>query len=140
MLDHGNGQLSAVGFYNSGLGESPVGEFFGGGVSGGKTTGPFEIEGDKVVNCILIFGRETVSCGNTQLGILGENQTPSGVIYAKVSHSSTALGLSVHHAPGGSIPENSLDASFRVLYRATGSGQNRKWADLRNQPVVVAMN
>ena len=45
MLDHGNGQLSAVGFFNPGLGEAPVGDFFG-GAPGESHPQPYEVQWD----------------------------------------------------------------------------------------------
>lgn len=38
MLDQGNGQLSAVGFFNPTMGEAPAGEFFGGGAPAADVT------------------------------------------------------------------------------------------------------
>lgn len=46
MLDHGNAQLSAVGFYNPTMGQGPVGEFFGGGASAGDNPLPYEVRWD----------------------------------------------------------------------------------------------
>lgn len=45
MLDHGNAQLSPVGFFNPMLGQAPVGTFFGGGVGAadGKGFRPFSV-------------------------------------------------------------------------------------------------
>lgn len=140
MLDHGNGQLSAVGFFNPGLGQAPAGTFFGGGVGGGFA-GAFDISGDKVVHCALVFGRATVSCDDTQLGILGEDQTPEGLIYAKVAHDgSGSLKLSVHHTQSDSLPDDELEASYRLLYKVVGAGQNKAWADFRYTPTLFAMN
>lgn len=45
MLDHGNAQLSAVGFYNPTMGQEPVGEFFGGASAGGGPL-PYEVQWD----------------------------------------------------------------------------------------------
>ena len=141
MLDHGNGQLSAVGFFNPGMGQSPAGTFFGGGVGGGFA-GAFDISGDKVVNCALVFGRALVECSDTQLGVLGANQTPSGCIYAKVKHDgeSGSLELSVHHTESDSLPEDELEASYRLLYKALGSGQDKAWVDFRYTPTLFAMD
>ena len=49
MLDHGNGQLSAVGFFNPGLGEAPVGDFFG-GAPGESHPQPYEVQWDGSLN------------------------------------------------------------------------------------------
>lgn len=43
MLDHGNGQLLPVGFFNPTLGQAPVGTFFGGGVADGMGFRPFSV-------------------------------------------------------------------------------------------------
>lgn len=144
MLDHGNAQLSAVGFYLPGVGGSgAVSPFFGGGVGGGFA-GAFDISEDKVVNCALVFGRETVSCEDTQLDVLGEGQTPSGCIYAKVTHDGSRGGprisLSVHHTQSDSLPDDELEASYRLLYKAIGPGGARQWVDFRYTPTLFAMN
>lgn len=144
MLDHGNAQLSAVGFFNPGLGQAPAGSFFGGGAGGGGMPAAFDISGDKIVNCALVFGRETVSCGDTQLGALGEEATPVGIIYAKVEHDgssdSDALSLSVHHTQSDELPDDELEASYRLLYKALGSGKDKLWVDFRYAPTLFAMN
>lgn len=54
MLDQGNGQLSAVGFFNPTIGQRPVGEFFGGAPAGGAPAGegplPYEVRWDDSLN------------------------------------------------------------------------------------------
>lgn len=142
MLDHGNGQLSAVGFFNAAVGAPGAAPFFGGGVGGSAKAAAFDISGDKVVHCALVFGRATVSCADTQLGVLGENQTPVGLIYAKVKHAGpgSALELSVHHTQANSLPDDELEASYRLLYKAMGDGQNKSWVDFRYTPTMFAMN
>ena len=138
MLDHGNGQLSAVGFYNSGLGESPVGEFFG-GVSA-RSAMAFDIDGNKVVHCALVFGRTLVSCSDTVLQALADGVAPAGIIYAKVGHNGRTRGvvLSVHASSGGELPPNELEASYRLLYKAGGNPP--AWEDYRYMPTLFAMN
>lgn len=141
MLDEGNAQLSAVGFFNPMLGGGdPVG--VSGGAGGGGLGGVFDISDGKVVRCALVFGRQWVRCDDTALSILGEGQTPAGVIYAEVDHSSTTLALAVKHRADGNLPDNSLQKSYRALYYAYGSGTPPTWlwADVRFQPAMFAMN
>ena len=141
MLDEGNAQLSAVGFFNPMLGG---GDAVGvsGGAGGGGLGGVFDISDGKVVRCALVFGRQWVRCDDTSLEILGENQTPTGVIYAEVDHSSATLALSVKHKADGNLPDNSLQKSYRALYYAYSSGTPPawSWADVRFQPAMFAMN
>ena len=47
MLDQGNAQLSAVGFYNPAIGEPPVGEFFGGAPGSDAPAQPYEVQWDQ---------------------------------------------------------------------------------------------
>jgi hypothetical protein len=141
MLDQGNDQLSAVGFFNPMMGG---GEAVGvsGGSGGGGIGGVFDIEDGKLVRCALVFGRQWVQCDDTALPILGEDKTPTGVIYAEIDHSSTSLKLSVKHKADGNLPENSLQKSYRALYYAYSSGTPPawSWADVRFQPAMFAMN
>lgn len=141
MLDEGNAQLSAVGFFNPMLGG---GDAVGvsGGASGGGLGGVFDISDGKVVRCALVFGRQWLRCDDTPLEILGENQAPTGVIYAEVDHSSATLALAVKHKADGSLPDNSLQKSYRALYYAYRSGTPPawSWADVRFQPAMFAMN
>lgn len=138
MLDQGNGQLSAVGGFLPMMGAAGDAPFFGGGVGGGdgSIARTFDISDGKVINCALVFGRALVSCDDTSLGILGENQTPSGMIYAKVKHESGSLELSVHHTESDTLPEDGLDASFRLLYKAISGS----WVDFRYVPTLFGMN
>ena len=143
MLDEGNAQLSAVGFFNPMLGG---GDAVGvsGGAGGGGLGGVFDISDGKIVRCALVFGRQWLRCGDTALSILVEDQTPAGVIYAEIDHSSTTLTLSVKHKADGDLPDNSLQKSYRALYYAYNSGTadspDWSWADVRFQPVMFAMN
>lgn len=148
MLDQGNSQLSAVGFFNPMMGEGgPVGAFGGAGGEGGLG-GVFDIEDGKVVRCAIVFGRQWVQCDDTELPILGEDKDPEGVIYAEIDHSSSSsfasLKLSVKHDGSGILPDNSLEKSYRALYYAYNSGTNDEpmmtWADVRFQPAMFAMN
>ena len=140
MLDEGNGQLTAVGFFNPMLGGGEAVGVSGG--AGGGLGGVFDIEDGKVVRCALVFGRQWVRCDDTALGILGEGKTPAGVIYAEVDHSSTSLKLAVKHKADGNLPDNSLQKSYRALYYAYSSGTPPawSWADVRFQPAMFAMN
>lgn len=141
MFDEGNAQLSAVGFFNPMLGG---GDAVGvsGGAGGGGLGGVFDISDGKVVRCALVFGRQWVRCDDTSLSILGEDQTPAGVIYAEIDHSSTSLTLAVKHKADGVLPDNSLQKSYRALYYAYSSGTPPawSWADVRFQPAMFAMN
>lgn len=138
MLDQGNGQLSAVGGFLPMIGAAGDAPFFGGGVGGGdgSIARAFDMSDGKVINCALVFGRALVSCDDTSLGVLGENQTPSGMIYAKVKHESSSLELSVHHTESDTLPEDGLDASYRLLYKAS----NGSWVDFRYVPTLFGMN
>lgn len=142
MLDQGNGQLSAVGFFNPMLGGGEAVGVSGGAGSG--LGGVFDIADGKVVRCALVFGRQWITCDDTALPILGEDKDPEGVIYAEIDHSSTSLKLAVNHKADGNLPDNSLQKSYRALYYAyksgTGDSQTWSWADVRFQPVMFAMN
>ena len=141
MLDEGNAQLSAVGFFNPMLGG---GDAVGvsGGAGGGGLGGVFDISDGKVVRCALVFGRQWLRCDDTPLEVLGEGRTPAGVIYAEVDHSSAKPALSVKHKADGVLPDNSLQKSYRALYYAYSSGTPPawSWADVRFQPAMFAMN
>lgn len=141
MLDQGNGQLSAVGFFNPMLGGGESVGVSGGGAGGGLG-GVFDIEDGKIVRCALVFGRQWVQCDDTSLPILGEDQEPEGVIYAVIDHSSDSVELSVKHDGSGTLPDNSLQKSYRALYYAYSSGTPPvwSWADVRFQPTMFAMN
>jgi hypothetical protein len=63
------------------LGAGDAVQVFGGG---GRTgAGVFEIAGNKVVHCVLYFGRRWVHCADTDLNL----ERFSGWVYAKVDHS-----------------------------------------------------
>lgn len=140
MLDEGNGQLSAVGFFNPMLGGGDSVSVSGG--SGGGLGGVFDIDDGKIVRCALVFGRQWVRCEDTKLDILQEGNIPTGVIYAEIEHSSYSLTLAVKHNVDGNLPDNSLQKSYRALYYAYSSGTPPvwSWADVRFQPVMFAMN
>lgn len=140
MLDAGNGQLSAVGFFNPMMGGGEPVSAFGG--AGGGLGGVFDIVDDMVVRCALVFGRQWVQCDDTRLEVLGDDATPKGVIYAEIDHSTTSLKLTVKHESSGKLPDNSLQKSYRALYYAHTSVDSPKpsWADVRFQPVMFAMN
>lgn len=143
MLDQGNSQLSAVGFFNPMMGGGgSVGAFGGAGVGG--LGGVFDIEDGKIVRCALVFGRQWVQCDDTELPILGEDKNLEGVIYAEIDHSSDSVKLSVKHEGGDKLPDNSLEKSYRALYYAYNSGTTDEpkmtWADVRFQPTMFAMN
>lgn len=139
MLDHGNSQLSAVGFFNPMIGGPCAAEAFGGG---GFVDGVFGIDGDKVVNCHIIAGRSLVSCADTALSVLADNASEpqdGKAIYAKLSYASGSWSLSVHDdgelGGSGFNKENTLSDTYRLLYVY----RNGAWVDCRWMPVVVAM-
>lgn len=144
MFDEGNSQMSAVGFFNPMLGGGDAVSAFGGGAGGeGGLGGVFDISGGKIVRCALVFGRKWVTCSDTTLEVLGEGETPSGIIYAEVDHSSASLVLSVKHKEGSELPDTDLQKSYRALYYAYNSGgatPSWSWADVRFQPAMFAMN
>lgn len=143
VVDHGNAQMSAVGFFNPMLGG---GEAVGvsGGAGGGGLEGVFAISDGKVVKCALVFGRNWLTCDDTPLEVLEEDATPHGVIYAEINHASAEITLDVKHDGSGKLPENSLQKSYRALYYAYNSGTYgesvMEWADVRFQPAMFAMN
>ena len=141
MLDEGNAQLSAVGFFNPPLGGGDA-VAVSGGAGGGGLGGVFDISGGKVVRCALVFGRQWVRCDDVRLDILGDGERPEGVIYAEVDHSSGELALAVRHRADWTLPDNSLQKSYRALYYAhvSGSPPAWSWADVRFQPAMFAMN
>lgn len=143
MLDQGNGQLSAVGFFNPMLGGGASVSVSGGGAGGGGLGGVFDIEGNKIVRCALVFGRQWVQCDDVELPILDKLAEPKGVIYAVIDHSSVPFTLSVE-ITDGNFPDNSLEKSYRALYYAYNAGTNDEpmmtWADVRFQPAMFAMN
>lgn len=133
FIDEGASQPSAAGYFNFMLGGDSQAVTVGGGGSGSQ--GLFDIEDGKVVRCGLLFGREWLTCDDTGLPGLSAGAEPSGCIYATVSHrDGQPLALSV--AQGGQVPDNTLDATHKPLYRAAG----RAWTDLRQAPVVLAMD
>lgn len=137
MFDEGNGQLSAVGFFNPSLGGggSAVGAFGG----GSSSEFAFDIEGENVVRCGLLFGRRWVECGDTKLDCLAPDREPQGSIYATVTHSTYGEPeLKVEYGP--ELPENGLDVSHRLLYRAIGQAGSRSWADFRSAVTITAMD
>lgn len=133
-------QNSASGFFNPSFGMGDSVSVSGGGAGGEGIGGVFDIEGKKVVRCYLVFGRTWIKCDDTELDVLGEDSTPTGVIYAEVDHSSDDISLAVKHAASGNLPDNSLQKSYRALYYARGSGNSSSWVDVRFQPVLFAMN
>ena len=67
MLDHGNGQLSAVGFFNPWIGEGPVGEFFGSAPAAGDL-GPFRITPSETEPAPVGSGGFDIGEGYVQVG------------------------------------------------------------------------
>lgn len=144
-IDQGNAQMSAVGFFNPMFGGGDAVSVSGGTGGGADIEGAFDIEDSKIVRCALVFGRQWLQCEDTKLDILGEDQIPTGVIYAEIDHSTTKLKLAVKHDETGHLPDNSLQKSYRALYYGSFSGNltgnlTFLWADVRFQPVMFAMN
>lgn len=142
MFDHGNAQLSAVGFYNPVMGQPPVGDFFGGGVGGGSSgAGAFDLVGNKVVRCMMFFGRSLVTCPDTAVSL----QNFTGLIVAKINHSTAdSIHLSVEKKAMGTNAlsgRTTLDLgntpyiTYRALYVVNGGKLS---ADLRLAPQVPA--
>ena len=145
MIDDGNAQLSAVGFFNPLLGGGDAV-----GVSGGGSSldGAFGISGKKVVNCYIMMGRTLVSGDDTTLSVLNRQESdpaPSDgtAIYAKVTWSNDEWLLSVHD-DGVLDPSNTpafnkandLSTAYRILYVYKGGGI----VDCRWMPMVMALD
>lgn len=74
----------------------------------------------------------------TLIGVLGENDEPEGVIYAKISHASGEnLALTVEQ--GSELPGNTLEYTYRLLYAASGVSPNKYWVDYRYVPVIFSL-
>lgn len=142
MLDHGNGQMSAVGFFNPLMGQAPMGDFFGGGVGGGSSrASAFDLVGNKVVRCMMFFGRSLVTCPDTVINLQGF----TGLIVAKIDHSTAdSISLSVEKKAMGTSAlsgRTTLDLgntpyiTYRALYVVTSG---KLAADLRLAPQVPA--
>ena len=146
MFDEGNAQISAVGFFNPMLGGGDAVSAFGGGAGG--MGGCFDISNGKIINCVLLFGRQQLSCPDTTLPILAESSTPTGIIYAEVTHSklktsgsdSSSTALSVKHDQTGVLPVTTLEKTYRALYYASGQVDRQVWIDVRFEPALFAMN
>jgi len=130
MLDEGNAQLSAVGFFNGMLGGGDA-VSVGGGCGG--MAGPFEMAGRDIVNNFLIFGRTTVSCADAR-NIVPEGQA-AGCIVAEVAHGSSSADLSLRVVHANALPDNTLDKTYVPLYMA----RNGAWADVRRSPTVCGL-
>lgn len=136
LIPEGTSTAAAEGFFVPFLGGGDSVTFGGGGGGG---SGAFDIEGGKVVRCGLMFGRRWLECEDKELRVLRGGQAPAGAIYATVSHSGAEEPkLSVN--AGRELPENSLDASHRLLYRARGAGADASWDDFRNAVTIMSMD
>lgn len=130
MLDEGNAQLSAVGFFNGMLGG---GDAVGvGGGCGGGTAGPFEMDGRDIKHNMLLFGRTTVQCADAA-NVVPEQ--PSGWIVAEITHGSSSADLSLSVLHANALPENTLDLTYVPLYMAKDGG----WVDVRWMPTVCGL-
>lgn len=108
-----------------------------GGVSA-KAPGAFDIVDIAIVNCALVFGRQTLTCEDTILDALSSPDLFSGVIYAKVSHPSAGTPSLSIGSNSNDLPENTLDATYRLLYKASSDGHS--WIDYRGAPMMFALN
>ena len=138
MLDHVNAmQEASSGFFNPMLGGDGA-VTVGGGGGGGGMPAAFDIEDDKIVRCALVFGRELLTCDDTTVAELIDS--PVGVIYATISHGSGNMTLSVAYSENDRPPDNGLDVTHRLLYKAEGGVGAKYWADCRGMPVVAALD
>lgn len=106
MLDHGNAQLSAVGFYNPTMGQPPLGEFFG-GAGGTPPPGNFEpvFEEDQSDHKVKLH---SVGPGYFPFGRLFYNivtvdssaQIETGDIYLEVTHPASSNSIPVAYVKG----------------------------------------
>lgn len=143
MLDHGNGQLSAVGFFNASVGAPGAAPFFGGGVGGSAKATAFDLESAatpenrnlyRVVRQYLYFGRTLV---------IGEESTeltlpPNSdwVVFAVVSHTSTGKpSLSVVKGAALDTYTSDIDKTYVALYF---NKARDRLVDLRTMPYVPA--
>lgn len=143
MLDHGNGQLSSVGFFNPGLGQAPVGAFFGGGVGGSSKAAAFDLESAatpenrnlyRVVRQYLYFGRTLVTGEEpTELTLPPDSDW---VVFAVVSHTSTgkpSLGVVKGAALDSYVSD--IDKTYVALYL---NKAGERLVDMRTMPYVPA--
>lgn len=136
LIPEGASMPAAEGFFLPFLGAGDAVTVGGGGGGG---SGAFDIEGNKVVRCGLMFGRKWLRCEDKELDVLGNGNAPAGVIYATVSHGGeTEAKLSVNSGP--SLPDSTLDASHRLLYGAEGSSGSKFWADYRSCITIMSMD
>lgn len=105
MLDQGNGQLSAVGFFNPWIGEGPVGEFFGSAPAAGDL-GPFRITPSETEPAPAGSGGLDIGEGYVQVGgftILVEGRED----FPTASHEIVAVDVVIdaYGRPGGELVE-----------------------------------
>ena len=143
MLDHGNGQLSAVGFFNVAVGAPGAAPFFGGGAGGSARASAFDLESAatpenrnlyRVVRQYLYFGRTLVTGAESTELTLPSNS--DWVVFAVVSHASTGKpSLSVVKGNALDSYESDIDKTYVALYLRKAGG---RLVDLRTMPYVPA--
>ena len=116
-----------------------------GGASG--YDGPFQFDQakEKIVNCRLMFGRSTLSCGDVDCT---KEQFETSRIYAVVSHAGSGKPvLSVEITSPDAERNSTLYKTYRLLYDSraandggTASGDGgRVVVDYRFMPVIAAL-
>lgn len=132
------------------FGAAKLSYMLGGGQGGGSTyDGPFQFdpEKEKIVNCKLMFGRRTLSCGDVDCT---KDQFESSSIYAVISHSGSGdPTLSVEISSSGGDREPTLYTTYRLLYEsraandggtsASNNDQERIVVDYRFMPFIAAL-
>lgn len=139
LITEGSSLPSAEGFFIPPLGDTgPAVTVTGGGAGGAG--GAFDIVGNSVVRCGLMFGRSWLTCEDFTSAALAA--APKGIIYASVAHAAGRQPkLSVVLDPRPYLPNSTLDVSNRLLYRAEENGQGgSSWADYRSAITILAMD
>lgn len=134
------------------FGAAKTSYLLGGGQGGDGTAydGPFQFdsEKEKIVNCKLMFGRRTLSCGDVDCT---KDQFESSSIYAVISHSGSGEPtLSVEISSSSSDKEPTLYTTYRLLYESkaandggtsanSNNDQKRIVIDYRFMPFIAAL-
>lgn len=157
MLDHGNGQLSAVGFFNPWIGEGPVGEFFGSAPAAGDL-GPFRITPSETEPAPAESGGFDIGEGYVQVGgftiwVEGKRDFPTtvheivavDVVIDAYGHPSGEL-VEFDDIPALQTQQDDLDHVYIPIYKfdwGDGSdGEPRSptlVVDLRRMPMTGAL-
>lgn len=156
MLDPLKGQqLPAIGGFLPMMGAAGDAPFFGGGVGGAASPGPFdlepvEVEGQdnqyKVVNRYLYFGRMLLTDSNKPSGDDGEETLftlpPNSLwtLYAVITHTTSGepeLTVEKKTLPPSSS-SNDMDKTYIALWYNHSKGSGYEMLDLRRAPVTAA--